>query len=108
MIESGRCASKPKDFPTSRIRLPAIALTSLALIGCTIPGVETTRIDPEGLVDVDGQMCEYVSRVSETPTVNGMSRFYSSTITCDGQTFDCGDADGDVCIGQVAAALSSQ
>ena len=93
-------------MPTRPLRY--VSLLCLALSGCTIPGVETSRIESEGLVDVGGQMCDYVMRVNETPTVNGMSRDYNSTITCDGRTFDCGDADGDVCIAQVAAALGRQ
>jgi hypothetical protein len=92
------------------IRLPQASAFFLCLVvsGCTLPGVETSRIESQGLVDVGGQLCDYVMRVSETPTVNGLSRFYNSTITCDGQTFDCGDADGDVCIAQVEAAIASQ
>jgi hypothetical protein len=85
-----------------------VGILCLALSGCSIPGVETSRIESEGRVDVGGEWCDYVMRVNETPTVNGMSRDYNSTITCDGQTFDCGDTDGDVCIAQVAAALGRQ
>jgi hypothetical protein len=80
----------------------------LAASGCSIPGVETTRIDSEALVQINGQLCEYVSRAHETPTVNGMSRYYTSSITCGRQTFECGDISADACADKVAATLPSQ
>jgi len=83
----------------------AIAVLCLPLFGCTIPGVETSRIDSEGLVDVGGQTCEFVSRIYETPTVNGMSSYYQSTVTCGQQTFQCDDNVTVTCVEQIAAAL---
>jgi hypothetical protein len=86
--------------------LVTVGILCLALSGCTVPGVETSRIESAGLVDVGGKLCDYEMRVFETPTVNGMSRYYESTITCDGQSFACGEAQGDDCVDQVAAALA--
>ncbi len=81
------------------------AVLFLAASGCSIPGVETSRIDSEGLVDVGGQTCEFVSRIYETPTVNGTSSYYSSTVTCGQQTFECNDNVSVDCVEQIAAAL---
>jgi hypothetical protein len=92
----------------TKVRLLTISLASFVLTSCSIPGVETTRIYEEGRVDVGGQMCEFVSRVSETPTVNGMSRFYSSTVTCGQQTYECNDNLSVDCVAQIAAARAGQ
>lgn len=85
--------------------LAAIAILCLPLSGCSIPGVETSRIDSEGRVDVGGQTCDFVSRIYETPTVNGVSSYYQSTVTCGQQTFQCDDNVSVTCVDRIAAAL---
>jgi hypothetical protein len=37
-----------------------------------------------------------------------MSRYYTSSITCGRQTFECGDISADACADKVAATLPSQ
>ena len=88
-----------------RHSIACIALFCGIAAGCTIPGIERTRVQSRGIVDVAGLACDYTSRVHETPTVNGMSRRYDSTITCGGRVFDCGDTSGQACIAMVARAL---
>ena len=93
------------SVPTATIGL---TLTGLALTSCSVPGGSRTEILSRETVSVGGRSCQYVSRSTETNTINGIHRYVDGVISCNGKAFQCNQSTRDQCVAGVAASLDAR
>lgn len=94
MLAVGRSASAA---------LYGMAAVGVMLAGCTVPGVPRTEIVGRESVTVGGRTCQFITRRTETATVNGMHRYTDSVMRCNGQDYTCDDMSAEHCARAIAS-----